>query len=105
MAGVAVDDARETDAQGGQWRVLRFVEDSIQVGVCNGRQVTFGLREYGVEVIEQQRFVRDAAILSSRQKIMPLDAHGIGNAVIKVVKADHVDDIENIAVTEAVGAQ
>ena len=63
---VAVDGAGETDAEGGQWRGLRFVEDSIQVGIGNGRQVTFGLREYGVEVIEQQRFVRDAAILSSR---------------------------------------
>lgn len=84
---------------------IAVVEDSIQVGIGNGRQVTFGLREYGVEVIEQQRFVRDAAILSSRQKIMLFNAHGIGHAVIKVVKADHVDDIENIAVTEAVGAQ
>ena len=36
---------------------------------------------------------------------MPFDAHRIGHAIIKVVKADHVDDIENIAVTEAVGAQ
>ena len=37
---------------------IAVVEDSIQVGIGNGRQVTFGLREYGVEVIEQQRFVR-----------------------------------------------
>jgi hypothetical protein len=24
-----------------QWRVLRFIEDSVQVGFGNGRQVTF----------------------------------------------------------------
>ena len=63
MTRVAVDDAGETDAEGGQWRVLRFVEDSVQIGVGNSRQVVFGLREDGVEIIEQQCFVRDGETL------------------------------------------
>ena len=60
MASVAVDDAGETDAKGGQRRVLRFIEDSVQVVICHGRQVIFRLREDGVELIEQQCFVRDS---------------------------------------------
>jgi hypothetical protein len=36
---------------------------------------------------------------------MALDSGGVRHTVIEIVKADHVDDIETIAVTEAVGAQ
>ena len=39
------------------------------------------------------------------QEIVTGDAHGIGHAVVEIVQADHVDDIQNIAVIEAVGAQ
>ena len=36
VAGVAVDDAGETDAESRQWIVSRFVEDAVQVCVRDG---------------------------------------------------------------------
>jgi hypothetical protein len=40
----------------------------------------------------------------SFKKIMAGDARGVGHPVVEIVKANHVDDIQNIAVVEAVNA-
>ena len=42
---------------------------------------------------------------SSAQEIMAFDAGRVGQAVVEIVKADHVDDIQNIAVVETLLTQ
>ena len=39
------------------------------------------------------------------KKIMSFDAHGIGHPIVKIVQADHVNNIQNIPVVEAMRAQ
>lgn len=36
---------------------------------------------------------------------MAFDACGIGQAVVEIIQTDDVDDIENVAIAEAMGAQ
>src|SRR3990172_6115064 len=47
---------------------------------------------------------RTQSVISSK-KIMLLDAHGIGQPIVEIVQADHVDDIQNVAVVETMRAQ